>query len=113
VCGLYVRDTDGNTSIHLLSHLTETRSTAVLAHEIAHAWQAENCPDAQGTRIREGFAEWVAWKVLEGMDGADGERSVIEARTDDYGDGFRLFAALEAKHGPERAVWYARAARRK
>jgi hypothetical protein len=111
VCGLYARDGLGRATIHVLSHLPETRVTAVLAHELAHAWQAENCPDDQGQRIREGFAEWVAWRLLEGVEGCGPERDIIAARTDDYGLGFRTFSALEQRQGPSHAIWYATTAR--
>lgn len=110
--GLYVRDEKGNASIHVLSHLTEDRLTAVLAHELAHAWQAENCPEEQSARVREGFAEWVAWHVVGGADArADNERDVIQRRTDEYGLGFRLFAHLEATRGAAFALWWATVAR--
>jgi hypothetical protein len=111
VCGLYTRGPGGQATIHVLSHLPETRATAVLAHELAHAWQAENCPDAQGLRVREGFAEWVAWRLLEGVDGCGPERDVIAARTDEYGLGFRFFTTLEERNGASHAIWYATAAR--
>jgi len=111
VCGLYARDGLGRSTIHVLSHLPETRVTAVLAHELAHAWQAENCPDEQGLRVREGFAEWVAWRLLDGLDDCEREREVIESRTDEYGLGFRMFTELERRHGTSNAIWYAKAAR--
>ena len=112
VCGLYCRDHDGGAKIHLLSHLPEARTTAILAHEYAHAWQAENCPEAQGIRLREGFAEWVAWRVLDGLPGMESEREIIAARDDTYGQGFRIFQDLERRHGTDQAIWYAKAARR-
>jgi aminopeptidase N len=37
----------------------------VTAHEYAHAWQGENCPLLDDPLLREGFAEWVAYRVLE------------------------------------------------
>ncbi len=111
VCGLYARDALGRSTIHVLSHLPEPRVTAVLAHELAHAWQAENCPDAQGLRVREGFAEWVAWRLLDGIDGCERERDVIASRTDEYGRGFRVFTNLEERAGVSNAIWYAKAAR--
>ncbi len=112
LCGLFQKDALGRTSIRVLSHLSESRVSAVLAHELAHAWQAENCPADQGTRLREGFAEWVAWKALDGLAEAAGERDVIAARTDAYGEGFRLFRGLEERQGMTGALRYARAARR-
>jgi hypothetical protein len=112
VCGLYLRDESGRSTIHLLSHLSVVRTTAVLAHELAHAWQAENCSPHQGRRLREGFAEWAAWKLLEGVPGSDAERDVIAGRTDEYGQGYRMFAGIEETHGATGPVWYARFARR-
>jgi hypothetical protein len=111
LCGLFSRDAFGRGTIHVVSHMTSARASAVLAHELAHAWQSENCPDDQGARVREGFAEWVAWKLLDGLEECRGERDVIEARTDDYGVGFRLFVDLESRRGFDGALWYARAAR--
>ena len=110
LCGLYLRE-GGRASIHVLVPLPRARLTAVLAHEIGHAWQAEKCPEAQGPRLREGFAEWVSWRLIEGRAGCDGERAVIERRSDLYGEGFRLFAGLETRSWSDAPLWYARAAR--
>jgi hypothetical protein len=109
--GLYVHDGRGNGSIHILSELPRPRIAAILSHELAHAWQVENAPKAQSDRIREGFAEWVAWRLVEGMPGGDAEREIIHARTDVYGDGFRLFARLEQESGAHSALRWARGAR--
>jgi len=111
LCGLYLRESGSAPRIHILVPLPLARMTAVLAHEIGHAWQAEACPEEQGPRLREGFAEWVSWRLLEGREGCAGERQVIEARSDVYGEGFRLFAALESTGGIGRPLWYARSAR--
>lgn len=108
--GIYLRD-GGRAAIHALVPLPRARLIAVLAHEIGHAWQGAHCPEEQGPRLREGFAEWVSWRLLEGREGCEGEREVIERRTDAYGEGFRLFAGLDARQGTEAALWYARAAR--
>ena len=110
LCGLFVRREEGS-SIHVLVPLPRARLTAVLAHEIGHAWQAEACSDAQGDKLREGFAEWVSWRLLEGREGCETEREVIATRKDIYGDGFRLFQSLEGRRGSAAAIWYARAAR--
>jgi hypothetical protein len=110
--GLYLRDAHGNASIHVLSDLPEGRLAAVLGHELAHAWQGEHCPDRQSQRVREGFAEWVSWHLLDGEAGADRERTVITARTDEYGRGFRLFEGLEEHHGEPFVLWWASAVRR-
>jgi hypothetical protein len=109
--GFFSRNARGNTTIDLVSPLTEGRARAILAHEIAHAWQAENCPEEQGHRVREGFAEWVSWKVIEGIPDCERERVKIFARTDEYGKGFRLFRDLEERWGVEGTIRYASMAR--
>ncbi len=110
--GLFTREPDGRTRIQLVSPLTEPRARAVLAHELTHAWQTENCPDSQGIRVREGFAEWAAWSALEGIGPCARERAKIETRSDEYGHGFRIFRGLEEREGRESALRYAKAARR-
>jgi hypothetical protein len=107
--GIYLRAA-GRAAVHVLVPLPRARLTAVLAHEIGHAWQGVTCPPEQGPRLREGFAEWVSWRLLEGREGCAGEREVIERRTDAYGAGFRLFAGLEERHGSAAVLWYARSA---
>ncbi len=109
LCGLFERRADGDVSILILTPQTSSRATAVMAHELAHAWQAQHCPDEQGTRIREGFAEWVSWKLLAGLPGGERERERIEARCDDYGVGFRIFHGIEERGGVDAVLWYAQA----
>ncbi len=108
--GLYVTDGRGNGRIHILSDLPHPRVTTVLSHEIAHAWQDENVEHPQSDRLREGFAEWVAWRLLEGVPGGDAERAIIEARTDVYGEGFQLIARLERESGADQVLSWVRAA---
>jgi hypothetical protein len=109
--GVFTRDSGGSTSIDLVAPLTESRARAILAHEIAHAWQAENCPENQGTKIREGFAEWVSWKVIAGIPECDRECAKILARMDEYGQGFRIFRGIEERLGVAAAIRYAMSAR--
>jgi hypothetical protein len=111
LCGLCTRDGKGSSTIRVLVPLPRARLVAVLGHELGHAWQAETCPDAQGVRLREGFAEWVSWHLLAGREGCETERNVIEKRTDAYGQGFHLFTGLEERGGAGAVLWYARAAR--
>jgi len=111
VSGLYIHDSDGRASILILTPLPRIRLAAVLAHEIAHAWQGEQCPQEQSARLREGFAEWISWRLIEGQDRSEIERGLIESRTDHYGQGFRFFRDIESRSGPERVLWYARSAR--
>jgi hypothetical protein len=109
--GVFTRNSEGGTMIDLVAPLTEARARTILAHEIAHAWQAENCPENQGIRVREGFAEWVSWKVNEGIPGCDRECAKILSRSDDYGQGFQIFRGLEKRWGVGAAIRYASVAR--
>lgn len=51
-------------AIYMLYGLTRLLFRLTVAHEYAHAWQGENCPLLENTVLREGFAEWVAYRHL-------------------------------------------------
>jgi len=70
----------------------------VVAHEYAHAWQGENCPLLRDPLVREGFAEWAAYRVLMAL-GAVKKAALLEQRVDLYGQGLRLMLALERQGG--------------
>ncbi len=67
----------------------------VLAHEYAHAWQAENAPLLADPELREGFAEWVAYKTVESW-GCRLRLNRFQARQDEYGAGLRRMLGWEA-----------------
>jgi len=71
-----------------------------LAHEYAHAWQADYAPQKQSFLLREGFAEWLAHRILVAL-GHTREAARATRREDDYGRGLRHFIALEQQHGRE------------
>ncbi|MEM8533505.1 MAG: protein DA1 [Chloroflexota bacterium] len=50
--------------IYLLYGLPRIMFRTVVAHEYAHAWQGETCPLLEDDELREGFAEWVAYRHL-------------------------------------------------
>ncbi len=97
VLGVYVRDGRQRT-IYAQNGLPQILFIQVVAHEWAHAWQAENCPLVRDILIVEGFAEWVAYKVLQGMQ-ASKKMALMTARTDLYGEGLRLILTHEAREG--------------
>ncbi|HMA34993.1 MAG TPA: protein DA1 [Chloroflexia bacterium] len=70
----------------------------VLAHEYAHAWQAENAPLLADPELREGFAEWGAYKVVESW-GCRLRLDRFRQRQDLYGAGLRRMLAWEAAGG--------------
>jgi hypothetical protein len=70
----------------------------VMAHEYAHAWQSENCPLGMDPELQEGFAEWVAYKLLDGW-GCSRRSDRMLRRDDLYGRGLKLVLAWEARGG--------------
>ena len=93
--------------IYVLNGLTPTRALDVLSHEYAHAWQAENCPDNQNLKDREGFAEWVAYKILKA--GGHETEASIKLQTDDpiYGKGLKEMLELEKEKRAKGVLEYA------
>jgi hypothetical protein len=85
-------------NIYILYGLPRSLTSAVLAHEYSHAWQAENCPANQGVKLREGFAEWVSYKVLSHL-GYRKEMELMERRVDIYGEGFNFIRKMELERG--------------
>jgi Protein DA1 len=63
VQGLYQRNGDMR-AIYMLYGLPRLLFRTVVAHEYAHAWQNENAPQLSDEGLREGFAEWVAYRHL-------------------------------------------------
>jgi hypothetical protein len=61
--GLYQRN-GRLRAIYLLYGLPKLLFRTVVAHEYAHAWQGETCPLLDDDGLREGFAEWVAYRHL-------------------------------------------------
>jgi hypothetical protein len=51
-------------AIYLLHGLPRLTFRTTVAHEYAHAWQGEHCPLLEDPVLREGFAEWVAYRHL-------------------------------------------------
>ena len=84
--------------IYLLNNLSPDEFMGTSAHEYAHAWQKENCPP-QSLELKEGFADWVAYKVLN-LSGAYTTSQGIFYRSDPvYGKGFKLLSDIEQKQG--------------
>lgn len=86
-------------NIYILYGFSYERTLAVLCHEIVHTWQAENCYPDQQLLLIEGFAEWIAYKVMisKGYK-ADAER--LKKRNDPvYGKGLKFFLNVEHYYG--------------
>lgn len=95
--GLYARR-GIRRGIYIQTGLPRMLFLQVAAHEYAHAWQGENSPTLREGLIHEGFAEWVAYRVLGFYGYAHGQERML-ARQDLYGQGLRWALAEEAAHG--------------
>lgn len=73
---------------------------AVIAHEIAHAWQSEQCLDPASLTplLSEGFAEWVAYRILDEV-GGQSQQETMRTQNNIYGQGLRHFLAIEKQRG--------------
>lgn len=94
--------------IYILKGLTPGRSLAVIAHEYSHAWQAENCPDKQESSVREGFAEWVSFKLLKTKGYKDEAEIMLKTADPVYGEGLKKYIELEKKYGSPGVFNYAK-----
>jgi hypothetical protein len=97
VLGVYVRNGRHRT-IYVQNGLPRILLAQVISHEWGHAWQMENCPLVRNILIVEGFAEWLAYKVLQAM-GAVKKMALMTARRDLYGEGLRLMLSRETREG--------------
>lgn len=99
VLGLFARFPEVGPSIFMQTGLPRLIFLQIAGHEYAHAWQHERCPDLDDLLKVEGFAEWVAYRVL-GAYRADAEQAIMRDRTDLYGQGLAWALALDAQGGP-------------
>ncbi len=97
VVGLFVRQ-GRRRVMYILSGLPQILFIQTVAHEWAHAWQGENCPLLENPLVREGFAEWVAYKTLQAL-GAVKKMALLEQREGVYGEGLRKMLELERREG--------------
>ncbi len=108
IIGLFVRRGRRRT-MYVLSGLPQILLVQTIAHEWAHAWQGENCPLLQDAVVREGFAEWVAYKTLQTMEAVD-RTALMEQQNGLYGDGLRKMLELERRSGVSGVIAFCRRA---
>lgn len=97
VVGLFVRK-GRRRVMYILSGLPQILFIQTVAHEWAHAWQGENCPLLENPLVREGFAEWVAYKTLQAL-GAVKKMTLLEQQEGVYREGLRMMLELERQRG--------------
>jgi hypothetical protein len=98
-------------TIYIERALPRATLIGTLAHEYAHAWQADYAPQKQALLTREGFAEWLSWSVLVAL-GHTREAARATRREDEYGQGLRHFITLEKQHGRQAVFREAAGAKR-
>jgi hypothetical protein len=95
--GLYARR-GMRRGIYIQTGLPRLLFLQVAAHEFAHAWQGENCPMLRAGLAHEGFAEWVAYRLV-GLYGYPRGQERMLARQDLYGQGLRWALDEESARG--------------
>ncbi len=88
-------------TIYIERGLPRATLIGTLAHEYAHAWQVDHAPREQDLLLREGFAEWLAYRILVAQ-GYTREAARATRREDDYGRGLRYFITLEQQSSRQR-----------
>lgn len=106
VIGLFVRQ-GAKRVMYVLSGLPQVMLIHTIAHEWAHAWQGENCPLLKSPSVREGFAEWIAYKTLLAM----GKSETSRKRAPDlYQEGLQNMLRLEQEKGIDGVLTFCRQA---
>jgi len=105
IAGLH-RCINGVSYIYLLRGQSPESALETLAHEYAHAWQAYNCPPRQSLVFREGFAEWVSYKVLLYKGYTVYVNRKLKGSDSIYGDGLKKMLKLEKSIGSSNMVNY-------
>lgn len=100
--GFFRRIGEGR-DIYIEQMLPQTLFQAVAAHELAHAWQSTHSPSTQSLKVVEGFAEWVAYRVLLIL-GQQPEAARLTRRHDLYGEGLQYFIELERQRGRQGVI---------
>ncbi len=106
VIGLFVRQ-GRKRVMYVLSGLPRILFVQTVAHEWAHAWQGENCPLLEDALVREGLAEWVAYKTLQAL-GAVKKAAQMAQREGLYGEGLRHMLRLEQEQGAAAVLAFCR-----
>lgn len=89
--------------IYALYGLPKLTFRIVVAHEYAHAWQGEACPQLEDDGLREGFAEWVAYRHLLYLGCTKAAQRLLSA-PHPYQPLLQQFVTLEQRSGPAAVV---------
>jgi hypothetical protein len=104
--GLFYRKGD-DYHIYILYGLREKDLIGVIAHEMTHAWQAENSVKDIPLEDQEGFAQWVAYKALIFF-GDDEYAKIMTDGDDVYAKGLTKILNIEKLYGSVAVYKFAR-----
>lgn len=109
--GCYQQRELGESRIHTVyvrRDQKRTRCKAILAHELVHAYEKERGILKSEPVLREGFARWVEYKVLQ-ADGEHGEaRRLLGIRQWRFGRGLKVLQQMERERGVQGVLEYVR-----
>lgn len=100
--GLFRVYTD-HLAIYVLRGLPRIETLRVLSHEIAHGWEAQQCPLGMSLGADEGFAEWVAYRTLL-AEKHEEEAGLMFLETGPYGVHFKRFEVIGRILGPQKTI---------
>jgi hypothetical protein len=100
--GLYERH-GRRRAIYVLYGLPKLLFRTVVAHEYAHAWQGESCPLLNDDGLREGFAEWVAYRHLLYLGSTKAAQRMLQS-SHPYRPFLEQVLGLEQQAGPAGVV---------
>ena len=87
--------------IFVLDFLPRKQMEYIMAHELAHDWMAVRYPGIREDWIREGFAEYIAWRYNRHMNRPEINRRLENNPDPVYGDGFRRIRDLVENNGSD------------
>lgn len=98
IAGLYMA-AGKEPAVYILRGLPRRTAVKVVAHELAHAWQAENCPPGAPLGVSEGFSEYAAYTSLR-QAGLEETAEQMFLELGPYGVNFKRMEVLGRVHGP-------------
>ncbi|MEM4248261.1 MAG: hypothetical protein QXH80_03255 [Candidatus Nanoarchaeia archaeon] len=94
--------------IFVLSHLSKDKAIEVCAHELAHDWLQTYCPQIQDIKIKEGWAEYIAWLVNKSYGNSKLNKRIEQNEDAIYGDGFKTIRRIADQKGFQGLLQYLR-----
>ena len=97
--GESLRKNNESIQIYVLDHLPRARMEHVIAHELAHDWMTAYYPGIREDWIKEGVAEYIAWRYNQYKKRGTLNRRIENNPDPIYGEGFRRIRNLVKNRG--------------